>query len=339
MIDFILFISSPKKYIGFKMIRKHILKNIEEEYVTESELITKLNITHEHLRENLMKLRSAGYDIRHEDEKGYKLFSSPDIIEPFEIERNLTTEYIARDIHFYREVTSTNDVAKKFVDDDAPEGTVIIAEQQTAGRSRSKNDWISPEGGIWMTLVLKPEVNLLEASRLTIVTGVALAKTLHDEFNINAGIKWPNDILIDNKKICGILTEAVTDHDKLKAVLIGVGIDVNVSQSDIPESLQDVVTTVKEELDEELNRAEILKVFFSIFEELYEEYKQGKFKHIIAEWRRLSSTTGNRVKVYKDGKALVADAVGIDNQGALIVELDDGSLEKIISGECIILDE
>ena len=321
------------------MIRKHILKSIEEEYVTESELIEKLNITHEHLKDNLMKLKDAGYDIIHENEKGYKLINTPDIIEPFEIERNLSTKYIAHNIHFYQEVTSTNDIAKKFVDNDAPEGTVIIAEQQTAGRSRSKNDWASPEGGIWMTLILKPEVTLLEASKLTIVTGVAIAKTLHDKFNLDAGIKWPNDIMIGNKKICGILTEAVTDYDDLKAVLIGVGIDVNINQSDLPDDLQDITTTVSEESTEEIKRAEIMKVFFSIFEELYEEFKNGQFKHIIGEWRRLSSTTGNRVKVYKDGKAMLADAVGIDNQGALIVELDDGSLEKIISGECIIIDE
>ena len=321
------------------MIRKHILKSIEEEYVTESELIEKLNITHEHLKDNLMKLKDAGYDIIHENEKGYKLINTPDIIEPFEIERNLSTKYIAHNIHFYQEVTSTNDIAKKFVYNDAPEGTVIIAEQQTAGRSRSKNDWASPEGGIWMTLILKPEVTLLEASKLTIVTGVAIAKTLHDKFNLDAGIKWPNDIMIGNKKICGILTEAVTDYDDLKAVLIGVGIDVNINQSDLPDNLQDIATTVSEESTEEIKRAEIMKVFFSIFEELYEEFKNGQFKHIIGEWRRLSSTTGNRVKVYKDGKAMLADAVGIDNQGALIVELDDGSLEKIISGECIIIDE
>ena len=321
------------------MIRKHILKSIEEEYVTESELIEKLNITHEHLKDNLMKLKDAGYDIIHENEKGYKLINTPDIIEPFEIERNLSTKYIAHNIHFYQEVTSTNDIAKKFVDNDAPEGTVIIAEQQTAGRSRSKNDWASPEGGIWMTLILKPEVTLLEASKLTIVTGVSIAKTLHDKFNLDAGIKWPNDIMIGNKKICGILTEAVTDYDDLKAVLIGVGIDVNINQSDLPDDLQDITTTISEETSEEIKRAEIMKVFFSIFEELYEEFKNGQFKHIIGEWRRLSSTTGNRVKVYKDGKAMLADAVGIDNQGALIVELDDGSLEKIISGECIIIDE
>ncbi|MBE6488303.1 MAG: biotin--[acetyl-CoA-carboxylase] ligase [Methanosphaera stadtmanae] len=319
------------------MIRKHILKHIEQEYVTESELIEKLNITHEKLCENIQKLTQAGYDIRHTEDKGYKLFDTPDILEQFEIERDLSTKYIGNNLHIYKEVTSTNDVAKKFVDDDAPEGTVIVAEQQTAGRSRKRADWASPEGGIYMTIILKPEITLHEASKLTIVTGVALAKTLHDKFNLDAGIKWPNDILMGSKKICGILTEAVTDFDKIKAILIGVGIDLNIDYEDIPDNLKDIVTTVKEETDEEYKRTEILKVFFKIFEEFYDEFKKGNFKYIISEWRRLSSTTGNRVKVYKDGKALEADAVGIDTQGALIVELNDGSLERITSGECKIL--
>lgn len=321
------------------MIRKHILKTIEEEYVSESELIEKLNITHDKLNENINKLINAGYDIRHEENKGYKLFETPDILEQFEIERHLSTNYIGNNIHLYKEVTSTNDIAKKFVDDDAPEGTVIIAEQQTAGRSRKRADWVSPEGGIYMTIILKPEITLIEASKLTIVTGVALARTLHDHFKIDAGIKWPNDILIGSKKICGILTEAVTDYDKIKAVLIGVGVDLNIDYEDIPEDLKDIATSVKEETNEELKRTEILKVFFKEFEEFYEEFKKGNFKKIISEWRRLSSTTGKRVKVYKGNKALEADAVGIDTKGALIVELDDGSLERISSGECKILDE
>jgi len=321
------------------MVRKHILKNIANEYVTEKELINKLNITHEKLEHNLNELKESGYDIRHEKERGYKLFNTPDILEPFMIEHDLKTDYIAHNIHFYQEVTSTNDVAKKFVDNDSPDGTVIIAEKQTAGRSRKHGDWVSPEGGIWMTMILRPDVSLVEASKLTIVTGVALAKTLHDHFNVNAGIKWPNDILINDKKICGILTEAIADYDQIKAILVGVGMDVNVDEADIPDYLKNTATSVKEELDIELKRADILNVFFKIFEQYYEDFKKGNIKPIISEWRRLSSTTGNRVKVYKQNKAMIADAVGIDNQGALIVELDDGSLEKITSGECFILDE
>jgi BirA family biotin operon repressor/biotin-[acetyl-CoA-carboxylase] ligase len=146
-------------------------------------------------------------------------------------------------------------------------------------------------------------------------------------------------LLIGNKKICGILTEAVTNQDKLESVLVGIGIDVNINDEDIPQKLQSVATSVKKETQIELNRAEIIRSFFKIFEELYEEFKKGNFKHIVSEWRRLSSTTGNRVKVYKKGEVLIADAVGITNEGALIVETDEGKLEKITSGECIIINE
>lgn len=321
------------------MIRQHILKNIEEEYATESELLKKLEISQEKLIKNLEILKEAGYIISHDIDKGYKLEDTPDIIEPFEVGRGLNSKYMGHNIHFYEEVESTNNTAKKFAEDDAPEGTVIIAEYQTAGRTRKREEWVSPEGGIYMTMILRPEVTLLEASKLTIVTGVAIAKTLHDEFMIDVGIKWPNDILIENKKICGILTEAVTDYDKVKAVLVGVGIDVNINENDIPEKLNNIATTVQKETNITFNRAEIMRSFFKIFEDLYEEYKDNNFKYIISEWRRLSSTTGNRVKVYKNGKAVKADAVGITNNGALIIETDDGKLEKITSGECDIIDD
>lgn len=320
------------------MIRLHILKNIEEEYATESELLKKLEISQEKLHKNIEILKEAGYEIIHDDQ-GYKLEETPDIIEPFEVSRGLRSEYIGHNLHFYEEIESTNDTAKQFVENDAKEGTVIIASQQTAGRTRKHADWVSPEGGIYMTIILRPEVTLLEASKLTIVTGVAIAKTLKDEFNINVGIKWPNDLLLGNKKICGILTEAVTDYDKVKAVLVGIGIDVNIHEDDIPDELEHIATTVQKETNITFKRADIMRKFFKIFEELYEEYKKDNFKYIISEWRRLSSTTGNRVKVYKDGKAIKADAVGITNNGALIIETDDGKLEKITSGECDIIDD
>ena len=164
--------------------------------------------------------------------------------------------------------------------------------------------------------------------------GVAIAKTLHDKFGINAGIKWPNDILIGDKKISGILTEAVTNYEtnELEAVLVGIGIDANIKEEDIPDDLKEVATTIKKEIDKRINRADILRTFLGVFEELYKEFNKGNFKYIIAEWRRLSSTTGNRVKVYKNGKVTYGDAVGITNKGLLIVEDDDGKLIKISSG-------
>ncbi len=321
------------------MIRKNILKYIENEYVTENDLIERLNTNHEKLNENIIKLIDAGYEIKHNDEKGYKLISTPDILEPFEIQRNLTAKYIGHSIHYYKEVTSTNDIAEKFVELEEPEGSVIIAEKQTAGRSRKKTDWISPEGGIWMTLILRPDVDLLQASKLTIVTGVALAKTLNDDFDIQAGIKWPNDILIDDKKMCGILTEAITEKDKIKAVLVGIGVDVNIDEEKIPDDLKPIATTINKHVNKAIKRSDILNAFFNHFEIFYDEFIKGNFKYTINEWRRLSTTTGKRVKVYKKGKALCADAIGIDNTGALIVELDDGKLEKITSGEVKILKE
>ncbi len=315
-----------------------ILENIQDEYVTESELINKLNITHEKLKEDIKKLEETGYEINIDDDKGLKLEEAPDILEPYEIKRGLESKYIGHCIHFYDEVESTSDTAREYLENNAEEGTVIIAGRQTAGRSRKKDDWASPEGGIYMTMILKPDITLTQAPKLTIVTGVAIAKTLHDHFNIDVGIKWPNDILIEKKKICGILTEGIGEYDQLDAVLIGIGIDVNMSENKLPDDVQNVATTIKEEVNTKINRAEIIRVFFKVFEELYEKYQDGEFKYIVSEWRRLSATTGNRVKVYTNGRSIYADAVGIDNEGFLIVETDEGELEKITSGRVLIID-
>ncbi len=320
------------------MMNNKILENIQDEYVTESELINKLNITHEKLKEDIKKLEETGYEINIDDDKGLKLEEAPDILEPYEIKRGLESKYIGHCIHFYDEVESTSDTAREYLENNAEEGTVIIAGRQTAGRSRKKDDWASPEGGIYMTMILKPDITLTQAPKLTIVTGVAIAKTLHDHFNIDVGIKWPNDILIEKKKICGILTEGIGEYDQLDAVLIGIGIDVNMSENKLPDDVQNVATTIKEEVNTKINRAEIIRVFFKVFEELYEKYQDGEFKYIVSEWRRLSATTGNRVKVYTNGRSIYADAVGIDNEGFLIVETDEGELEKITSGRVLIID-
>ncbi len=321
------------------MTIKEILENIQDDYVTESELIDNLNITHEKLKTHIEELRDSGYEINIDEDKGLKLENAPDILEPYEIKRGLESKYIGHTIHFFDEVESTSDTAREFLDKGAEEGTVIIAGSQTAGRSRKVDDWASPEGGIYMTMILRPDLTLTQAPKLTIVTGVAIAKTLHDHFNLDVGIKWPNDLLIDNKKICGILTEAIGDFDKLDAVLIGIGIDVNMSEQNLPEDIQDIATSIREEVNTRMSRADIIRTFFKVFEDLYEQYQNGEFKYIVSEWRRLSATTGNRVKVYTSGKSIYADAVGINNDGELIVETDEGELEKITSGRVIILED
>ncbi|MBC7111545.1 MULTISPECIES: biotin--[acetyl-CoA-carboxylase] ligase [Methanothermobacter] len=254
--------------------------------------------------------------------------------DPCEVE--VDTEYIGHEIKCFDEVDSTNNVAKRMAEDGATEGTVVIAKTQSRGRGRRGKPWISPQGGIWMSIILRPEVHPSRAPLLTLVAGVAVARTLRDECGLDVGIKWPNDILIGDKKVCGILTEAHARFNTLEYVVVGVGIDTNVDISHFPDDLREGATSIKNELKRDIKSSELIARFLRNFEEAYNSFKEGKMDEILTEWRKLSKTIGRRVEIRKQlGEIVHGDAVGINSEGALILELDDGTLRKVISGECI----
>ena len=242
---------------------------------------------------------------------------------------------MGKDILYFKEVDSTNDVAKYLAENGAEEGTVVVAEIQNRGKGRMGKTWISPPGGVWMSIILRPDIPTSKAPQLTLVTGVAVAETLKKELNLDVGIKWPNDILIGNKKVCGILTEVNANINKINYVIVGIGIDMNVDVPLLPPDLQEGATSLKNELDTEINGAILVQKFLLNLEKLYNQFTSGKFPDILNEWRFLSKTIGRKVEVRTRGKTIRGDAIGINKDCILILELDDGSLRKIISGECL----
>lgn len=246
------------------------------------------------------------------------------------------TSYIGHRIECFDEVDSTNNVAKRLAEEGASEGTVVIAKTQSRGRGRRGKPWISPEGGIWMSIILRPEVHPSRALLLTLVTGVAVARTLQDECGLEVGIKWPNDILIGDKKVCGILTEAHVRFNTLEYIVVGIGIDTNVDVKAFPDDLREGATSLKNELKRDIESGALIEKFLENFEDVYNSFKDGEIDEILSEWRKLSKTIGSRVEIRKQlGEIVYGEAVGINSEGALILELDDGTLRKIISGECI----
>jgi len=201
---------------------------------------------------------------------------------------------------------------------------------------RNGKKWISPLGGVWMSIILRPTIKPEKAPQLTLVTGVAVAETLKKQTGLDVKIKWPNDILIDNKKVCGILTEAHAKYNTLDYVIVGIGIDVNMDMELFPQELRKDATSIKEELEMEVYYVELVQRFLEKFEELYNEFNAEQFPEILRKWRKYSKTIGSYVEIHKKlGKIVRGEAVGINKQGALILELDDGSLRKVFSGECI----
>jgi len=258
-------------------------------------------------------------------------------IKASEIAESLETKYIGKELYIYNEVSSTNTVAKFLSLNNAENGTVIISEKQTKAKGRSGKAWESPLGGVWLSIILRPKVDHSKLPLITLATGVAVAKTLEKVGVENPEIKWPNDIMINGKKVCGILTEAVAKFNTIENVIVGVGIDANLDVDQFPEDLQEGTTTLKEVLGREGNENLLIKIFLEEFEKISELFNKEGYEDILKEWRKRSYTIGKIVEVREPFNTYYdAYVLGIGKEGALVVEKIDGTLEKVISGECII---
>lgn len=273
-----------------------------------------------------------GYMIKSSTKEGYTLVGSPDVLAPAEIKAGLKTSMMGKNIHYFKETESTNILARDMAGS-VDEGTVVIAESQTGGRGRMGRKWISPEGGIWLSVVLKPRMQPLHAPRITLLAGVAVAKTIRN-FGLPAKIKWPNDVLINGKKVCGILTEIGAEMDSIQYIVVGIGIDANVDTETFPEEFRDSSTSLKNELGYDINRVEFVQKLLIELESLYLKFQKEGFTSIIEEWRMMSATIGQWVKITTQSRIMYGEAVGVDSDGALILETGEGRLEKIVAGNC-----
>ena len=260
-----------------------------------------------------------------------------EFIKGSKITEDLNTTYIGQNLFVFTEVKSTNTVAKFLAMNDVENGSVVISEKQTDAKGRSGKSWESPLGGVWLSIILKPNIDFAKLPLLTLATGVAVAKAIEKTGIKNVEIKWPNDIILHGKKVSGILTEAMTNFNTIDNVIIGVGIDANVNLSDFPEKLQNETTTLANELGRKEDENILIKYFLEEFEKITELFNHEGYEEILREWRKRSYSVGKIVEVREPfNKNYDAYVVGINKEGALIVEKIDGTLEKVISGECII---
>ncbi|WP_295619307.1 biotin--[acetyl-CoA-carboxylase] ligase [uncultured Methanobrevibacter sp.] len=249
------------------------------------------------------------------------------------ITENLETEYMGREILCFRKVFSTNSIAKFLANHGTKEGTVLISEIQTNARGRSGKKWEAPEGGVWMSLLLRPHIPPARIGLITLTTGVAIAKTIKT-LGLDAKIKWPNDVLIHGDKISGVLTEVNATLNEIDWIVVGIGIDSNFKLDALSEDVRNGTTTLTEELPSDTDANSLIAKFLNEFEEVYDLYKEGEVETILTDWRSLSDTIGKYVNITQTGgKITQGYVVGINHEGSLIIERQDGTLEKIISGE------
>ena len=319
-----------------RRMKENTLKYLEKnKYVSGEILAEKLGISRVAVWKQIQKLKNLKYEITSHQNLGYCLLSQPDLLLPDEIQKGLTTDYIGQKIYYYKELESSNITAKEKVRskrNELTEGTVIITEKQTGGRGRLGRKWFSPKGGIWLSIILYPHLSPVYISRITLMTAVAVVKAIKELTQIQGLIKWPNDILIHEKKVCGILTEMSAELDSINWLVIGLGINANIDYKEFPKEIKDISTSLKEILKHKIPRIKLVQLFLSEFEKYYNMLNKKESALILNEWKLYSHTLGRKIKVKAGNKVIIGQAIDINDKGALIIKKDNGECLEIISG-------
>ena len=264
--------------------------------------------------------------------KGYKLIQTPDIVTAEEVDSLLETEWVGHPVVYEEEQESTNQTAKMLAEQGASHGTLVIAERQVSGRGRRGRTWHSPKGsGIWMSILLRPQIHPMSASMLTLVAAMAVYDAISSRVE-GCAIKWPNDIVINGRKVCGILTEMSSELDNIHYVVIGIGINVNTD--DFPEDIAAVAASMHVITGEYYKRAEIIADVWKSFEKYYDQFLQTENLSLMVEsYNQRLINMGRKVYIEERGSQYEGTACGIDSEGALLVEKTDGTRTAVISGE------
>ncbi|MEW6410654.1 MAG: biotin--[acetyl-CoA-carboxylase] ligase [Nitrospirota bacterium] len=262
----------------------------------------------------------------------------PDILLSNEIESALKSELIGKYVFLFDEVDSTNTKARELAEKGYDEGTVIMAENQSKGRGRLGRVWVSPPGvNFYISIILKPELVPAKATRITMLVAVAVASVLRKTLSLPVTIRWPNDILVRDRKLGGILIEMDSEMDRVNYVVIGIGINVNMDISILPDGLQKTATSIKRELGHEVKRIDILIPLLKGIGYWYRVYKKDGIHPVLNEWINLSSILGKRIRLSTPKKVIEGKAEGIDEDGRLIIGFPDGSFELASSGDVTVI--
>ncbi|WP_195570902.1 biotin--[acetyl-CoA-carboxylase] ligase [Paenibacillus sp. 1001270B_150601_E10] len=309
-------------------------KNHPNEYISGEQISREWNISRTAVWKQINRLRAKGYEFEAVPKLGYRLIQQPTRLDERTLLLKLKTAVFGRQLKLLSKTESTQNEALAWAKAGASEGALVLAEEQTSGRGRRNRSWHSPPGkGIWMSLVLKPKIPLQFMPHLTLLTAVATCRAIKRVVPIEVGIKWPNDLLVDECKICGILLESFAEDERLLSVIAGIGISVNLDEQDYPEEIMTKATSLKIASGKEVDRASLVTEILYEWEQLYQLYEEQGFGPVRTLWEAQSITIGRTITVDTPYGEVSGVAQGLDDSGALVLLGSDGQYRKVFSGD------
>lgn len=298
------------------------------------EMSKTLGISRNAVWKHIKTLRREGYRIEAKPASGYRLVAVPSHPTSWEIQAGLGTEQIGKEIYTLPQASSTNEVAFRLALKGAEEGTAVLAELQTKGKGRMGRTWESPAGlNIYLSIILRPRMVPSKTPLITLMAAVACAEAIDEVAGLLPAIKWPNDLLLEGKKLGGILTEADMELDTINFVVVGIGINVNMTRLSFPPSIKDTATSLQEALGREISRIALIQAILRHMEQWYERLRQGGGAEITSRWKELSLVRGQQIEVTSLEEVVRGTALDIDEDGALLVQTDNTTIKKVVAGD------
>jgi len=317
-------------------MQERIIQFLKESdgYISGEEISQRLKMSRAAIWKHMQELRAQGYEIAAVPHLGYQLVTCPDKLLGHEIQSGLNTKIIGKKIIVLDTVASTMDEAFRLGMENCPEGTVVCAEAQSKGRGRLGRVWSSPKArGLYFSFVLRPSLPLNQLAQLTLMSAVALAEAIEDISDLQPSIKWPNDILLKDRKLAGILTELRAESDQVKFVIVGIGLNVNASLHQLPAG----ASSLKVAAGQSFNRAQVFQAVLRSLEKWYLKLLHHEFAQVMEEWKKRSATLNKRVRITDPAGVTEGEAIDLDEDGALLIRKDNGILFKKTAGDVFLL--
>lgn len=311
-----------------------LLREHPSAFLSGEEISRRLKVTRTAVWKRMKRLRTLGYEIEASTRSGYRLVRSPDLLTPSEINPLLTTKWIGKTIHYFHTIDSTNSKAYQLALGGAGEGEGVIAESQKKGRGRLGRHWFSPPFlNLYLSVILRPKIPPHQASLITLMAAVATADAIQKYSGLLPLIKWPNDILLGDRKVAGLLNEIHSEIDRIHFVILGIGVNLNMDEKMFSREIREVATSLKREMGQTISRKAFLQSLLGELERWYTIFLKEGGATVLEAWRERANIKGKRVKVTSFGETLIGVAVDVDSDGALILKMKDGEQKRIVAGD------